>query len=180
MTDKTPFIDATTGLHKWFTPGPPDIIIQNSDGQPLVTIHPTGELEYGPGYEPNEAARLFWEALTPSPAAELALLHEGEEPYTEEAVIPTPAQWIWKWNRATPERRLQKAEAVLHAAEASTRCLLNDHQSAIEELHAAHQTFAALHRLAAELEDAESVGGARDANQEAARRIRAALGEETP
>ncbi|MFJ1782445.1 hypothetical protein ACIOKA_37700 [Streptomyces anulatus] len=30
---------------------------------PLVTIHPDGRLEYGPGYEPDETARLFWEAV---------------------------------------------------------------------------------------------------------------------
>ncbi|MFF7631411.1 hypothetical protein [Streptomyces cyaneofuscatus] len=30
---------------------------------PLVTIRPDGRLEYGPGYEPDEAARLFWDAM---------------------------------------------------------------------------------------------------------------------
>lgn len=37
---------------------------------PLVTIHADGRLEYGPGYEPDEAARRFWEAMrqyAPSP-----------------------------------------------------------------------------------------------------------------
>ncbi|MFD4795955.1 hypothetical protein [Streptomyces anulatus] len=37
---------------------------------PLVTIRPDGRLEYGPGYEPDEAARLFWDAMrrwAPSP-----------------------------------------------------------------------------------------------------------------
>ncbi|MFD8469056.1 hypothetical protein ACFV10_28610 [Streptomyces cyaneofuscatus] len=37
---------------------------------PLVTIRPDGRLEYGPGYEPDEAARLFWDAVrrwAPSP-----------------------------------------------------------------------------------------------------------------
>ncbi|MFF6931536.1 hypothetical protein [Streptomyces californicus] len=45
------------------------ITIPGADG-PLVTIHPDGRLEHGPGYEPDEAARLFWDAVrrwAPSP-----------------------------------------------------------------------------------------------------------------
>ncbi|WP_097865874.1 hypothetical protein [Streptomyces sp. rh34] len=45
------------------------ISIPGANG-PLVTIHPDGRLEYGPGYEPDEAARLFWDAMrrwAPSP-----------------------------------------------------------------------------------------------------------------
>ncbi|MFC8339230.1 hypothetical protein ACFUJX_19775 [Streptomyces rubiginosohelvolus] len=37
---------------------------------PLVTIRPDGRLEYGPGYKPDEAASLFWDAVrrwAPSP-----------------------------------------------------------------------------------------------------------------
>ncbi len=29
----------------------------------LVTLRPDGTLEYGPNYHPDEAARLFWEAI---------------------------------------------------------------------------------------------------------------------
>lgn len=46
-----------------FRQPPPDITILGEDGAPLVTIHPNGELEYGPGYEPDEAARRFWDAI---------------------------------------------------------------------------------------------------------------------
>ena len=43
---------------------PQNIVILGADNRtPLVTIHPTGELEYGPGYTPDEAARRFWDAL---------------------------------------------------------------------------------------------------------------------
>lgn len=43
---------------------PPHIVINGEDQRtPLVTIHPNGELEYGPDYTPDEAARRFWEAL---------------------------------------------------------------------------------------------------------------------
>jgi hypothetical protein len=45
------------------SPPPPNITILGEDGRPLVTIRPSGELEYGPGYTPDEAARRFWEAM---------------------------------------------------------------------------------------------------------------------
>jgi hypothetical protein len=47
------------------TPAPPPLYIKilGEGGAPLVTIHPTGVLEYGPGYTPDEAARRFWDAL---------------------------------------------------------------------------------------------------------------------
>ena len=44
-------------------PPPPRIVITGTDSQPLVTIHPNGQLEYGPGYTPDEAAQRFWDAL---------------------------------------------------------------------------------------------------------------------
>jgi predicted Zn-ribbon and HTH transcriptional regulator len=41
-----------------------NIVILGEDGRtPLVTIHPDGTLEYGPGYTPDEAASRFWDAL---------------------------------------------------------------------------------------------------------------------
>lgn len=42
----------------------------------------------------------------------LAALHQGEEPYEEEGVVPTPGQWIWKWNRATTAQRLDQARRI--------------------------------------------------------------------
>jgi hypothetical protein len=44
-------------------PLPPDVTIVSADGIPLVTIHPDGQLDYGPNYTPDEAARVFWDAL---------------------------------------------------------------------------------------------------------------------
>ncbi|WP_329131537.1 hypothetical protein OG552_10460 [Streptomyces sp. NBC_01476] len=45
-------------------PAPPTITIQGgNNGRPLVTIHPDGTLEYGDGYDPDDAARRFWDAL---------------------------------------------------------------------------------------------------------------------
>jgi hypothetical protein len=45
--------------------------------------------------------------------AELAALHAGEEPYEDDRVVPSPGQWIWKWNRATPAERLTRASHVI-------------------------------------------------------------------
>lgn len=39
------------------------IRIPDEDGRPLVTIHPDGRVELGDGYEPDEAARAFWDAV---------------------------------------------------------------------------------------------------------------------
>jgi hypothetical protein len=41
----------------------PNIIIPSEDGSPLVTIRPDGRIEFGPAYEPDTAARAFWDAL---------------------------------------------------------------------------------------------------------------------
>lgn len=45
------------------TPVPCIVILSKDNHTPLVTIHPDGELEYGPAYTPDEAARRFWDAL---------------------------------------------------------------------------------------------------------------------
>lgn len=39
------------------------LAIGTSRNRILVTIGPTGELTYGPGYSPDESAVIFWEAL---------------------------------------------------------------------------------------------------------------------
>lgn len=41
------------------------LVIARADGQALVTISLVdGSIEYGPGYEPDATAGLFWEAIT--------------------------------------------------------------------------------------------------------------------
>jgi hypothetical protein len=41
----------------------PSVIQIAGRGRPLVTLHPDGRLEYGEDYTPDEAARMFWEAV---------------------------------------------------------------------------------------------------------------------
>lgn len=56
----------TSGTSDTFTlvQPPQTIAILGEDNRtPLVTIHATGELEYGPDYQPDEAARRFWDAM---------------------------------------------------------------------------------------------------------------------
>jgi len=61
--DSKLFISGTSETLQWAEP-PQTIAIIGEDGRtPLVTIHPNGELEYGPGYTPDEAAHAFWDAL---------------------------------------------------------------------------------------------------------------------
>lgn len=49
-------------------PGAPTLTIVGSDGSALVTIRrDTGEIEYGEGYEPDDAARVFWDAFSTLP-----------------------------------------------------------------------------------------------------------------
>ena len=43
---------------------PPDILdINRPGGELVVRIRADGSVEYGPGYKPDEAARLFWDAM---------------------------------------------------------------------------------------------------------------------
>lgn len=52
------------------------ISIHGKDGERLVAINGDGTLEYGPNYKPDEAAKVFWEAMahrmpqTPRPEGE--------------------------------------------------------------------------------------------------------------
>lgn len=97
--------------------------------------------------------------LRPLPAqlasakAELAALHEGEEPYEDERLAASPAQWIWRWNRATPARRLEVAEQMRSLSDAVDRCTFGLHTARLAELHELRQDWTA---KVAELATAEA------------------------
>ncbi|MFE6412590.1 hypothetical protein ACFVOR_37285 [Streptomyces sp. NPDC057837] len=42
---------------------PPIVHITGSNSRPLVSVHPDGRTEFGDGYQPDEAARAFWDAV---------------------------------------------------------------------------------------------------------------------
>ncbi|MDX2838001.1 hypothetical protein PV377_03105 [Streptomyces ipomoeae] len=69
-------------------------------------------------------------------AAELERLRTGEEPVTDQRITLTPGQWIWQWNRATPEKRLDMAAQILDGMTRSNNCFMADHETQIERLRA--------------------------------------------
>lgn len=66
----------------------------------------------------------------------LARFHEGEEPVTDERVEATPGQWIWRWNRATPDHRLQVVRDIKAAAALADRCFQGGHEARLDEQQA--------------------------------------------
>jgi hypothetical protein len=127
-------------------------------------------------------------------AAEVARLRAGEElggdyPSPDD----TPGQWIWWWNRATAEQRLDVAATVLSNHKAASQCFLENHRSRIAraqkelgeltwvegELEAAQAALERVGTVAPDLEFAATGIGlaepAREAMRDAARRIRTAL-----
>lgn len=95
--------------------------------------------------------------------AELALLHESEEPYDDERLVPTPAQWIWKWNQATPAERLERAEQVIADRDRVTRCTLA-HSALFARAEQAEARIAAVRELATK---AVASGSSWDGNEPA-------------
>ncbi|MGP3914345.1 hypothetical protein [Nonomuraea sp. 10N515B] len=80
---------------------------------------------------------------------EVARLRAGEadEPPAE-GVQLTPAEWLRKYNDATPERRLQVVEHVRDNAAAARRCLMADHDGALDELRHVHAALARVRHIA--------------------------------
>lgn len=72
--------------------------------------------------------------------AEVARLRAGESDQpAAEGARPTPAEWIYRWNRATAEERLAMVGTILTAIEAAERCFLMDHEGLHQELEAARR-----------------------------------------
>ncbi|WP_329215259.1 hypothetical protein OG352_06435 [Streptomyces sp. NBC_01485] len=69
-------------------------------------------------------------------ATEVAQLREGEEPVTDQRVAPNPGQWIWQWNRATPEKRLSMAAQIIDGMAIANNCFMADHEARISSLNA--------------------------------------------
>lgn len=92
--------------------------------------------------------------------AALTALHQGEEPHLDEYTEPTPAQWIWHWNRATPEQRLDAAARALAAFTAESACFLGNHKAEAEYRQAAQATLARVRKLASDWAVLRTHGGA--------------------
>lgn len=81
--------------------------------------------------------------LTPA-ETELANLHQGEEPYLDQAVVPTPGQLLYQWIRATPQQRLDWAARSLSNAERASSCFESHHESQLAELRTVRERNAAV------------------------------------
>jgi hypothetical protein len=90
--------------------------------------------------------------------AELALLHEGEEPVSDPAVALTPGQWIWQWNRATPAERLQAAARAIDQASRASTCFEMAHEKRLAE---DSKAWVALARVQDVIAGMENITGAR-------------------
>ncbi|MDX2520562.1 MULTISPECIES: hypothetical protein [Streptomyces] len=103
----------------------------------------------------------------------LARFHEGEEPVTDPAVEPTPGQWIWQWNRATPAERLEAAGRAIDHAVRSSVCFEMAHEWRLAE---EKKAWVALARVQDVIADMEGITGARHW----ARILRTAINREQP
>jgi hypothetical protein len=113
------------------------------------------------------------EDRTTEAEAALARFHEGEEPVTDPAAKPTPGQWIWQWNRATPAERLEVAGRAIHQAGRASVCFEMAHEWRLAE---EKKAWVALARVQDVIADMESITGARHW----ARILRTAINREQP
>jgi hypothetical protein len=52
-----------------------NVIQIERDGKPFVSVKPDGDVEFGDGYSPSEAAGLFWKSMAYLPAEFLKAAH---------------------------------------------------------------------------------------------------------
>ncbi len=79
--------------------------------------------------------------------AEVARLRAGEESGWDPLVVPTPGQWIARWNSLGPAQRLDRAKAVIEMAETANRCQFDGHRQRLEEDRQAWVTVARVTEL---------------------------------
>ncbi|MFF2100971.1 hypothetical protein [Streptomyces sp. NPDC058202] len=69
-------------------------------------------------------------------ATELEQLRAGEESGWDHSIVPTPGQYIARWNQVTPEKRLSMAAEIIEGMKRSSECLMEDHAGRIAQLRA--------------------------------------------
>jgi hypothetical protein len=90
--------------------------------------------------------------------AELARLHEGEEPGADPVFEPTPGQWIHQFNQATAAKRLEVVGQLLDTAWRAWACTMNLHE---ERIHDGRHAEMALNEVRHVVADMEATTGAR-------------------
>lgn len=68
-------------------------------------------------------------------AAEIERLRVGEEPHDVDprTVCSTPGQWIYRWNTATAQKRLEVAARIQAQGDAAHACLMQLHAERLKE-----------------------------------------------
>lgn len=90
--------------------------------------------------------------------AELDRLTAGEESGWDPLVVPTPGQWIARWNRANAVERLDVAKRVIDYTATASTCFEMNHVRRLEENR---QAWVALARVRDVLAEMERITGAR-------------------
>ena len=80
MSEAQSYIGTIAGIYE-----PPSMLqINGSHNEMLVAIKQDGTIEYGPNYTPDEAARVFWEAIA------------GYSPYKEKLAVTEDIRLLWE------------------------------------------------------------------------------------
>lgn len=105
---------------------------------------------------------------------QLDRLRAGEEDGYDPLTVPTPGQWIWVWNRATPEERHRIVAAFLDDAATASLCRFEGHKQRLGEDRKAWVPLGRVRALA------DRWGSALAPDITYARALRAALNEPAP
>jgi hypothetical protein len=83
---------------------------------------------------------------------ELERLGAGEEPGWDPLIVPTPGQWIWKWNRATAEERHDAAKRILDNEDRAGRCFEQAHEGRVHDGRHAEMALIEVQNVVADME----------------------------
>lgn len=111
------YIDSPTGQLSWHLSGDDLDLFPHVPRVETSAVtwdnHTTEEKYQRIRQQTAEIAEFPMEPFSSSAEQRLARLHEGEQPLPEdENVELTPAQMLWRWNRATPADRLKAATYI--------------------------------------------------------------------
>lgn len=82
--------------------------------------------------------------------AEVERLRAGEEPGYDPLTVPTPGQWIARWNTASAEERLDVAQRVIANGERASRCREMNHEAQLADYRCRVKQAEELQRIAHE------------------------------
>ncbi|MFI0236355.1 hypothetical protein [Streptomyces sp. NPDC016845] len=83
---------------------------------------------------------------------QLDALRTGEEPGWDYRVMPTPGQWIARWNSVTPEHRLDMAAQIIDFSPRAYRCFVENHEARLVDARGAERALAEVRGVIADME----------------------------